>query len=133
MLLPQNAICPHFPELWDERHLLMAYFARSAAEEVGATGGSDVAMIVGAEHIDPIAEHLEGDVESGMEQQVVSMLLDPEPTPSDEARREEGEGGLAVRLEKRAAMAAFLLSTQVTPHPPKLCAVLLAVRARAHR
>jgi hypothetical protein len=112
--LPQNAVCLSFPELWGERHLVMAFNARSAADCLATTG--EVAVVVGAEHVDPLAEHILGDAPAvKMEQEVVTMLLDAAPAKPEEVWAEEASGGLPLLLEKRAAVAAFLVSTQSFP------------------
>lgn len=111
--LPQNAVCPSFPELWDERHLLMAFHSRSAADALSEPG--DVVVVVGAEHVDPLAEHLSGEADAELEQDVIAMLLDAAPVQPEAVRVEEASGGLALLLEKRAAVSAFLVSTQSFP------------------
>lgn len=104
-----------FPELWGERHLLMAFVARSATDRL--PGAGDVAVVVGAEHVDPLTEHLTAPDASDVElkQQVITMLLDPAPAKPEEVRAEEAAGGLELILEKRAAVSAFLVSTQSFP------------------
>ena len=104
-LLPQNFVAPFFPELWTERHVLMGHFARQQQQ---ATNG-DVVVIVGADHADALAGHLDEDgggaVDAGVEAAVVTDLL------ADFANDEND----ADELEKRAAVAALLVCTQSFP------------------
>ncbi|CAE8736282.1 unnamed protein product [Polarella glacialis] len=96
--LPQNMICPLFKELSSERHLLMAHFVRLAVEE-----GHNVAVVIGAEHIGPVADLLLQDPP----QQVHVQELLQEGAASEEPWQAE--------LEKRAAVSAFLSSTCTFP------------------
>jgi hypothetical protein len=109
--VPQNALCPHFPELWQERHMLMATFAARAAE--AAADDDDVAFVCGAEHVERIARCLAaGPLDSVAVDSLLSATSGAELTsPADASARK-------VLLEKRAAVAALLLSTN--SFPPEL-------------
>ncbi len=104
-LLAQNALCVHFGELWSERHALMAHFA-------SRTQG-DVALVCGSEHVEPVARLLE---DAGQRAELsaadLSALLDESETsrgspPSSHWGEDE--------LEKRAALAALLVTTRQFP------------------
>eukprot|EP00928_Gymnodinium_smaydae_P074934 TRINITY_DN57951_c0_g1_i1.p1 TRINITY_DN57951_c0_g1~~TRINITY_DN57951_c0_g1_i1.p1 ORF type:complete len:323 (-),score=43.20 TRINITY_DN57951_c0_g1_i1:200-1168(-) len=95
-LPPQNVLCQFFPELWGERHAVMAHVVRQALGEADG----DVALVVGKEHIDPVVEKLN----STDDDDIAALLREPSETTD---RDEE--------LEKRAALAALLVSTQTFP------------------
>ena len=147
---PQNVMCPHFPEFWGERHILMAHFARRAADE-----GDDAVLVVGAEHADELAGILastdddnggsevggeegerdeelygggggggrggDGGVFFHQEQQVIDDLLGAGKGGSGSGTNKVHLMGvdmgveMEVELEKRAALAAMLVSTQTFP------------------
>mmetsp|Transcript_70934 Transcript_70934/g.189264 ORF Transcript_70934/g.189264 Transcript_70934/m.189264 type:complete len:309 (-) Transcript_70934:39-965(-) len=92
-LPPQNCVCPLFPELWEERHKVMAHFAAQQA-----AAGADVGVVVGSQHIDGVAEYLNQDFDE-------SLLATP--TGRD--------GNDPVEWEKRAAVGAFLTTTRIFP------------------
>jgi len=110
--LPQNFICPLFPELGIEREQLMGHFARCAAEQ-----GNDVAIVVGVEHLAGIVEHFEmvsdanlsGTPSSEIVEYHLKLLSDvtSDSEPGDSAWNEE--------IEKRSAVAAFLSATLTFP------------------
>eukprot|EP00931_Biecheleriopsis_adriatica_P109592 TRINITY_DN83856_c0_g1_i1.p1 TRINITY_DN83856_c0_g1~~TRINITY_DN83856_c0_g1_i1.p1 ORF type:complete len:340 (+),score=56.65 TRINITY_DN83856_c0_g1_i1:34-1020(+) len=93
--IPQNALCPFFTELWSERHAVMASVTRRAAEEQQE---SSVALVLGAEHVDPVASRLEDDTD------LTDLLTAPDDTASFE-----------VQVEKRCALSALLGSTRAFP------------------
>jgi len=94
----QNFVCPMFKELSVERHVLMAHFARKAAEE-----GHDVAVVVGAEHLD------------GIEGRFGETAEDTEELLQGGALEAESGAEWEKELEKRCAAAAFLASTGAFP------------------
>lgn len=106
--LLQNQLCPFFPELWRERHLVMASAARSAAAELEAGlsltegGRSDLVMVLGAKHVEPLADLLLE--EPTTEENLVALLDSPEDTAT-----------FNEQLEKRAALVALLVSTRAFP------------------
>lgn len=100
--LPQNFICPMFKELGEERHMVMAQLVRQCAEQ-----GHDVCLVVGKEHIDPVAKYLEEPAYSGIEGLLDNLDDGSGASSSPEAFAEE--------LEKRVALAAFVLTTKTFP------------------
>jgi hypothetical protein len=154
LLLPQNLMCSYFPELWSERHQLMAHFAshqqaqalENSPSSSTRTGGltfsegglqpsevspedrlGGVMLIIGAEHVPFVERQLYQLTDNTMPDSVVETLL------SDLAEAEESCGTDKIsfnsdgksggtfgkseveELEKRAAIAAFLVCTRSFP------------------
>merc|ERR1719329_213548 len=100
--LLQNLLCPFFPELWRERHLVMASTIRRAALDLEAGERRDVMVVLGAKHVEPLAEILEQ--EPHADEDLLALLGNPDDTASFEDQ-----------LEKRAALVALLVSTRSFP------------------
>jgi len=94
---PQNVLCQFFPELWSERHLVMAQVVQQTLDQ----SESDVALVVGVEHLEPVVRNLDAGL-LGVDRG--ALLRAPS---SSQDRQEE--------LEKRAALGALLVSTQTFP------------------
>lgn len=101
--VPQNVLCPLFPELGSERQDLMCHFARLAAEQ-----GHDVAVIVGVEHLSGISEQFDhGDACTPAEAKTLLSDVQSDAKMGDAAWDEE--------IEKRTVAAAFLRATRTFP------------------
>eukprot|EP00930_Biecheleria_cincta_P013956 TRINITY_DN12200_c0_g1_i2.p1 TRINITY_DN12200_c0_g1~~TRINITY_DN12200_c0_g1_i2.p1 ORF type:complete len:344 (-),score=59.43 TRINITY_DN12200_c0_g1_i2:179-1150(-) len=121
--IAQNALCPFFPELWSERHAVMANVTKRAADE---EEDSHIALVVGTEHVDHVASLLddEGDI--------AHLLSAPDDTAPFE-----------VQVEKRCVLAALLGATRafpqdlVLPAPdnlvPEAAEVVRSVYPKYHR
>jgi len=92
--LLQNVLCKSFPELWGERHRVMASVVQRAAK----ASEHDVVLVVGSSHVDPVADALEVDVDAE------ALLAAPEDT-----------GSWDDQLKKRAAIGALVISTKAFP------------------
>eukprot|EP01062_Namystynia_karyoxenos_P018419 TRINITY_DN16864_c0_g1_i1.p1 TRINITY_DN16864_c0_g1~~TRINITY_DN16864_c0_g1_i1.p1 ORF type:complete len:332 (+),score=101.57 TRINITY_DN16864_c0_g1_i1:104-1099(+) len=103
--VPQNAIGPEFPELWSERHAVMAAVMRKAT----ADSAGDVVGVVGAEHIDGVAQAWERQEAQGTA--AAEALAAPEVLP-------ELADPSSPALEVRCALAALLITTN--SFPPEL-------------
>lgn len=110
--MPQNLICPLFPELGIEREQLMGHFARRAAEQ-----GHDVAIIVGVEHLAGIAEQHENVADANLSGTPVSEIVDylASLLSAVKSSSEPGDSAWNEEIEKRCAVAAFLRSTMTFP------------------
>jgi hypothetical protein len=109
---PQNALCPHFPELWGERHALFAHFARQAVQ----LADGDVALVCGAEHVPAVGTLL--DASHVLETDPV-QCADAAALAADLLRVDSGGGAgdeEADALEKRAALAALLIAYAMPCH-----------------
>eukprot|EP00930_Biecheleria_cincta_P013955 TRINITY_DN12200_c0_g1_i1.p1 TRINITY_DN12200_c0_g1~~TRINITY_DN12200_c0_g1_i1.p1 ORF type:complete len:366 (-),score=57.63 TRINITY_DN12200_c0_g1_i1:179-1216(-) len=120
---PRTRRCPFFPELWSERHAVMANVTKRAADE---EEDSHIALVVGTEHVDHVASLLddEGDI--------AHLLSAPDDTAPFE-----------VQVEKRCVLAALLGATRafpqdlVLPAPdnlvPEAAEVVRSVYPKYHR
>jgi len=112
--IPQNGLCPFFPELWSERHAVMAQVTKLAAQEAqqiqdDALQTHHVALVVGAEHIDHVVPLLQDETSVPMPMGGFGGGLENHlEVPDDPATFEE-------QLEKRCAMAALLGATRAFP------------------
>lgn len=101
--VPQNVLCPFFPELGVERQDLMSHYARLAAEQ-----GHDVAVVVGVEHLAGISEQFDhGDFCTADDAKALLSDVESDAKMGDVAWDEE--------IEKRTAIAAFLRATRTFP------------------
>jgi len=101
--LPQNSLCPFFEELGTERRRIMAHFAAAAAEQ-----GSDVLLVIGAEHVAEVEEILAAGGPGDGAQELLGAAGGEDAAAGDES-------DWRVELEKRALVAAFLNSTRTFP------------------
>jgi hypothetical protein len=110
--LPQNFVCPLFPELGIEREQLMGHFARLAAEQ-----GQDVAIVVGLEHLAGIVEHFDMVVDANLSGAPSSEILEHHARLLSEVVSDSqlGDPAWDEEIEKRSAVAAFLRSTLTFP------------------
>ena len=107
LLPPQNALACCFDELWGERHRLMAQFTREAI--VSAPPG-DVALIAAHEHLPAIRSLLT--LAPELQPFELAALLS---SPPEATAGEAGLGASDEMIEKRAAVAAMLVSTRAFP------------------
>mmetsp|Transcript_14852 Transcript_14852/g.42079 ORF Transcript_14852/g.42079 Transcript_14852/m.42079 type:complete len:330 (-) Transcript_14852:92-1081(-) len=119
----QNLLCRFFPELWAERHVVMAHVAREAW---ASSRDADIILVLGAEHVEPVVRRLDKtEADQGVS---VDELLRAPPAAADRS----------AELEKRSALAALLVSTQsfppecVLPPPDQLDEVGKAVAQKVY-
>jgi len=94
----QNVLTPTFPELWGERHLVMAHVTRRLSKQLG----QDIALVVGSRHVEPLAGCFEEKADKTADVQALLQAPD-DPDTFDK------------QVEKRAMLAALLAATQTFP------------------
>lgn len=107
LMAPQNALCTCFEELWGERHLLMAFFTHAALK----SDCDDVALMVGTEHIQPVAALVEALPRDILAAEVIDDHNELLNAPPEATAGSHGLGSAEI-IEKRAALAALLVSTR---------------------